>query len=405
MTIAIPVIAANGAKSTITVADPVVSGGAARGLITAFNPASDNWQTPNDFVLDGQQWFKENANKAWSLTKIDNYTVRMEVRPGDLWADDGTSRSEILTVKNTPYGAVFKASWTMLVEAGVPGTMAWRSTVQVHDGDVPIVSLSIINDIMNVLVNQTQGPSTQPYLDTAPIQRGHPYTMSLEMKKASDSTGYLKMWRDGVQIVNYTGPIGINSNTAYIKFGVYQGWPENVSSPLAIRYGNIALDFQPPPPPPPLPSGLNNVGETSITTTDDSGNAGLICAQKVTLTTAGQLKSLSIYIATAAGNLRMGLYGANGNNPGSKIIDAGQIALSGGAGWKTINVTNGPMLQPGDYWPYFEVSSNSAHYRTGGGGSIRCASAAFGPAPTTFPAISYTNDSTHWSMYMTVNVP
>src|SRR5690242_5606820 len=66
--------------------------------VTDFRPASDNWSNP--IKIDGQGWYVENGNKAWSLTNPDAHTVRMEVRPGDTWADDDTARSEILTATN-----------------------------------------------------------------------------------------------------------------------------------------------------------------------------------------------------------------------------------------------------------------------------------------------------------------
>jgi hypothetical protein len=59
-----------------------------------------------------------------------------------------------------------------------------------------------------------------------------------------------------------------------------------------------------------------NFGETRILTTPDSGNAGLLLAQKATLTTGGTLQTISFYVTTAAGTMRMGVYDATGPNGG-----------------------------------------------------------------------------------------
>jgi hypothetical protein len=369
-----------------------------RGKITAFNPETDNWQKQDNLIIDGKHFFVETANKAHSLTKLDDYTIRFEVRSGDEWADDETSRSEILTIENVQNGGTFDVSWGMLIEPGpIETDLDWRSCLQMHDGPNPIVSLSIKNDFMNVMIDQVTAYK-QPYADRQRIQRGKLYSMRMQGKLSTDRSGFLNMWRDGVQIVSYKGPVGAG-DSAYFKFGIYQGWPERVSIPLAIRYSNIAIDIgaaPPPAPPSPLPPGLNGVGETTILPTPDNGNAGLICAQKVTLPTAGSLQSLSFYLTLAAGNIRLGLYDASLR----KVAETCSSAAV--PGWNTQPVA--PVdLQPGDYWLAYEVSSNSATFRKGNGGSLRVAPAAFGTMPAELPQTT-SSESVHWSFYMTVNV-
>lgn len=404
MAVTLRLRASGGATSSVVLPDPAVKG-TSRGLITAFNPASDNYNSPDNTVIGGLQYFAQNANKPWSLTKYDPVTVRMEVRPGDLWTEngrqDGTSRSEILTVKTAAIGDVVTAEWNYLVEAGPVQNLSWCSTCQAHDGN-PFISISIKNDRMNVILNQAVGNYAQPYLDPNPLQRNRVYAMKMQFK-TGPTNGFFKFWRDGVLLADYTGQLGSGVQGATVKFGIYEGWPNEVTAVLAARYSNIAVDFPAPAPsPPPLPSGLNKVGETAILGTADSGNAGLICAQKIPLPTAGQLKSFSFYLATAAGNLRLGLYADAGSKPGGWIIDVGPVATK--SGWNTIDVVNGPVLQPGNYWPSYEVSSNSAVFRKGNGGSLVVAPARFGALPATFPNPT-SSESVHWSFYMTVNVP
>jgi hypothetical protein len=64
----------------------------------------------------------------------------------------------------------------------------------------------------------------QVYADPNPITRTHNYTMQVQIKftRAGDNTGFVNVWRDGVQIVNSAGQIGFGFNT-YWKCGLYRG--------------------------------------------------------------------------------------------------------------------------------------------------------------------------------------
>src|SRR4029077_7562943 len=108
------------------------------------------------------------------------------------------------------------------------------------------------------------------------------------------------------------------------------------------------------------------------------------------------LQSLSFYLAPAAGNIRLGLYDASLR----KVAET--CSSTAVPGWNTQPVT--PVdLHPGDYWLAYEVSSNSATFRKGNGGSFRVAPAAFGTMPAELPQAT-SSESVHWSFYMTVNV-
>ncbi|MEK7138619.1 MAG: hypothetical protein AAB799_00365, partial [Patescibacteria group bacterium] len=54
------------------------------------------------------------------------------------------------------------------------------------------------------------------------------------------------------------------------------------------------------------------IGETTILPADDSGNGNLLLAQSTTLSQTATIQSLSFYVTTAAGNLRLGIYDATG---------------------------------------------------------------------------------------------
>ena len=80
------------------------------------------------------------------------------------------------------------------------------------------------------------------------------------------------------------------------------------------------------------------MGITSLLPNTDSGNGGLILAQKATLNQAATLQSISFYIVRSSGALRLGLYDASGmgGNPGAKLAEI--PAFTPVAGWNTVTV-------------------------------------------------------------------
>src|SRR5580704_3027092 len=64
------------------------------------------------------------------------------------------------------------------------------------------------------------------------------------------------------------------------------------------------------------------IGETTVLPTTDGGNANLLIAQPATLSTAATIQSLSFYVLTAAGNLRLGIYDSTGPSGGPGALKA-----------------------------------------------------------------------------------
>ena len=80
---------------------------------------------------------------------------------------------------------------------------------------------------------------TDVYTDPNPLIRDHTYSMKIESNFADDSSGYLYVWRDGVQIVNYHGPIGFGDQI-YWKEGIYRDVdPGNQT--MAVDYSNLKI--------------------------------------------------------------------------------------------------------------------------------------------------------------------
>lgn len=159
------------------------------------------------------------------------------------------------------------------------------------------------------------------------------------------------------------------------------------------------------PPTDPQPAGRTvDIGQTRVLPLDDYANGGLLLAQQTSLRERGTLESLSFYVTSAVGKLRLGLYDASGpgGRPGRKLAESAELTPV--VGWNKAPVAR-VALSPGSYWLAYLPSSNDLHFRRGGEqtGLNVWYPYAFGPLPETFsefPTVS--ND--HWSFYATLGL-
>lgn len=155
------------------------------------------------------------------------------------------------------------------------------------------------------------------------------------------------------------------------------------------------------PTPVPINPITNYIGDTAIEGSVDSGNSGLLIAQRGTLSTGGVLKYLSFYVTSSVGQLTLALYDATGTGgaPGNLIISI--PAFSPSTGWNTISIT--PLFVPaGTYWLAYEVSDNAMTYQYQiTSGTYYYLASAFGSFPAVFPG-GYSSGIGTWSFYATV---
>lgn len=150
-------------------------------------------------------------------------------------------------------------------------------------------------------------------------------------------------------------------------------------------------------------SATITIGETNVRDNDDSGNAGYLLAQEVTLGTAATIKSISFYITQAVGKVRYGIYDATGadGNPGAKKAETAEVVAA--MGFNAVDVTTPVLLQPGKYWLAYAPESSDMHFRLAGDGTGKLVyyQPGYGPLPATFgPDLQSLND--HWSFYATL---
>lgn len=133
----------------------------------------------------------------------------------------------------------------------------------------------------------------------------------------------------------------------------------------------------------PLIAGVNTILSSS-----DAGNATFMLAGKAQLAQAATINSLSVYVKTPSGQMRLAIYNDNGGKPGALIAQTNAFATA--YGWNTAAVLQPVAMQPGSYWLAFEADNNTVSVAGtySGGAYVYRSGWSFQPYPANFPPIS-----------------
>ncbi|HEY9228752.1 MAG TPA: hypothetical protein VIP11_19020, partial [Gemmatimonadaceae bacterium] len=176
--------------------------------------------------------------------------------------------------------------------------------------------------------------------------------------------------------------------------GMTSGGPYSVTARSGTISGTASVTISSSPP------TTVSFGETAVLPVDDSENGNLLLAQPTSLTRTLTIRSLSFYVATPAGKLRLGIYDATGpaGGPGAKRAETNEIVIQS-AGWATGNVISPVTLAPGTYWLAYLPSDNGLHFRKQPNSSnAKLVAFPYGPLPATFSTRPNTSTS-HWSLF------
>ena len=215
-----------------------------------------------DVQVGGLDYYVENADQTYSLTSPSADVARFQVDAGDTWSNDPTTknRSEISGTTVYAPGTQVNVSYGFEIEPGLTNTASWLVTGQFHqvenNGYSPPFEINFNgNDHMGIAVNYLTSSGAQAYkqlwTDPSNIVRGHEYQMQIEATfDQGTGTGHLLVIRDGVTLVNYTGPMGFpGMSGVYWKEGLYRS-ADSVT--MAADYSNLSVttgSSAPPTPP------------------------------------------------------------------------------------------------------------------------------------------------------------
>lgn len=153
----------------------------------------------------------------------------------------------------------------------------------------------------------------------------------------------------------------------------------------------------------PEESYLKSNGETSITPEADSNNGNMLLTQQAILSQTATIQSLSFYVTTAVGNLRLGVYDATGPSGGPGQKKAETNSFTPVLGWNTANVISPVSLPAGTYWLAYLPSDNALAFRADRTrGTYKYYAYTFGVMPQTYGTPTGGGTST-WSLYTTLN--
>jgi hypothetical protein len=110
-----------------------------------------------------------------------------------------------------------------------------------------------------------------------------------------------------------------------------------------------------------LTASPTNVGKTDIGATDNLFSGGYLKAYKYTMSGAGTVQSITVYIQAygSGAKIRVGIYNDNSNYPGSLVAGNDEWTV-GATGWKTITLATHVYLSAGNYWIGLLVEKASA---------------------------------------------
>jgi hypothetical protein len=220
--------------------------------------------------VDGRAWRLQSSGAPWSARSYGANGYRFEIRPGDHWAKDAkkvhaVERTELSDLARMPLDEDIWLAFTLEVEPGQVNTSEWVNLGQLHaTADIgepsvspPWVQRLLPDDRFLVEVRQTQenpikeAPPPIVIFEDPKLERGRPYRFVYRFRISNGPNGMVQLWRDGVLVANYRGPLGYQDKLGpYFKFGVYRA-PAPRGERLAARYSDVTLGPAPPADHPP----------------------------------------------------------------------------------------------------------------------------------------------------------
>jgi polysaccharide lyase-like protein len=220
--------------------NPTPPSGPTGGKITNFTN-----QEYGNFKIDNYTYYVHAPNNPWCITKLDDYTLRFECRPGDRTSGDGTGcyRSEIACgLEHAADNTEINLEYRLMMEPGTANPSTYFFLLgQMHNDDdslpagqagtSPIFALELYQEKLQVVLryvppggnpnnNSGQCQTKIPWKSSTDLVRGRWYVVKIQAK-SNQRDGYLRAWLDGAQIVNYTGPLGYGCSS-YWEYGIYK---------------------------------------------------------------------------------------------------------------------------------------------------------------------------------------
>jgi lysophospholipase L1-like esterase len=213
-------------------------------------------------VVGADDYRVESANRSWSARKAVEFPelTRFELQHGDTWSEDRgrkppKERCEFDGWKLFDERSEIWISYSMLIEGGPVSTAKSVLLGQFHHVDTDVATTAPYavwlnpGDRLSIetwaspedpLVHNPMGPSKTVFSRRS-IERGRWYHFVHRVRFGHDGSGSAQVWIDGIEVANYSGPLGYVGKY-YWKFGIYR---ESAPEPLAVQYANMEIGQDP----------------------------------------------------------------------------------------------------------------------------------------------------------------
>lgn len=190
-----------------------------------------------DLYIGGDMYDVQTAGKSYSLTNPDPQTLQFEIQPGDhAWYDgSNVDRSQISGgTPEVPVGTLSTIDYQLMVHPNGPNntfvnTASWLDVGEIHNDDTalghstsPPVYIGLDGDHLLVGINNANTPGGLTlWTDPNPIVPGQYNDIKIQSSIVNNSSGYLGVWINGQEVVNYHGSLGYGTPT-YWDQGLYR---------------------------------------------------------------------------------------------------------------------------------------------------------------------------------------
>lgn len=183
---------------------------------------------------------QQNKNAAWSYALTSEGARRYELRSGDDLSatPSGTERSESYDSYKMLTGKTYQFGFKMMIEPGETNKASWLLITQLNSeldpGEAPHsppFAIEMNGDKLRIVTRDSSVALSTPsniryvrqYDDAKPMTRGQWYELKVQVVMGPSGNGKLKVWRDGIVLVDFAGALGFNDIVGpYFKQGIYR---------------------------------------------------------------------------------------------------------------------------------------------------------------------------------------
>jgi hypothetical protein len=229
---------------------------------------------------------------------------------------------------------------------------------------------SVFADYSGIALTSVTGVSISPASAGIIVNGTQQLTATISPANATNKTVTWSSGNSSIATVNSTGLVkGVAAGNTNITATTQDG---SKTAVCAVTVSGINLT-------------LNTLGLNTIGGLPEKGDNGFWIANSFTAVSNMTVTKMNLFVATASGNARLGIYSSNGSEPGTLLAQTGEVLLTNG--WNSGSLGSSVNLISGvTYWLAIEINSSATtlQYNTATGRQ-RYISYIYGSLPASAP--------------------